>query len=369
MAIIFMDGDETKRIEESNFRYEDKLQEYVAKNPEIVPVYDIDEDTRLLITAREFKTSSGPIDALGFDNNGNIYIIETKLYKNPEGRRTIIAQTLDYGASLWRSSNNFTDFMISLDDASRKNFNKSFEEKYAEFFKLDDATEQLQQIESNLSEGIIKFVVLVDKLHDSVKNLAMFVNQNSKFDLYLVELEYYQHDKFEVIIPKLFGAEVKKDVPNQARRITRRWNKESFFEAVDNSELVSETQRKAVHKFWEWSESHGATYNWGTARVYGTFSPVFDGLTIDGRSLFSSSIDSYVGIHYEYLLSHEDRLALRDMLKKHLADAAPKVTDITDDNIDNKHPSISAKVVPDIVDNIIAAFDEFVQLKKGSSND
>jgi RecB family endonuclease NucS len=50
--------------------------------------------------AREFSTKSGPIDALGVDKDGELYLIETKFYKNPD-KRTVVAQVLDYGASLW----------------------------------------------------------------------------------------------------------------------------------------------------------------------------------------------------------------------------------------------------------------------------
>jgi hypothetical protein len=28
-----------------------------------------------------------------------------------------------------------------------------------------------------------------------------------------VELEYYKHDEYEIVIPKMYGVEVKKDVP------------------------------------------------------------------------------------------------------------------------------------------------------------
>ena len=206
-----------EKINETDFGLESKLQEYIAENPEIIPVYEISEDIRLLILAREFPTSVGRIDALGFDAQGNIYIIETKLYKNAEGRREVIAQTLDYGASLWSNSNNFADFQALLDRFSQEKFKKSFQDKYKEFFELEDMTEQLQTIQNNLNSGVIKFVILVDKLHEQVKNLARYINQNSKFDLYLVEVKFYKHKDFEILIPKLYGAEVKKEVATKSK--------------------------------------------------------------------------------------------------------------------------------------------------------
>lgn len=212
MAIIISkNGKDAEKVDQSHFELEDNLQDYIYKNPDAIPLYDIDEDIRLFIAAREFSTRSGPIDALGFDSSGNIYVVETKLYKNPD-KRHVVAQALDYGASLWRHATDFDEFIQRLDTHCQKEFNSTFVDKYSDFFNLDDSSENLNRIKENLSEGVIKFVVLMDSLHSALKDLVIYVNQNSKFDLYAVELEYYKHSEFEIVIPKIFGAEVKKDV-------------------------------------------------------------------------------------------------------------------------------------------------------------
>ena len=226
MAIIVSQNNQNaRRIEESNFNLEDTLQEYVINNPEIIPIYDIDADARLFVAAREFGTQSGPIDALGFDEAGNIYIIETKLFKNSD-KRTVVAQALDYGASMWRHATDFDAFIAQLDIHTAKQFDATFKEKYQEFFVLDDATENLLSIKANLSEGTIKFVVLMDSLDDRLKDLILYVNQNSKFDIYAVDFEYYKHDQFEIVIPKLYGSEVKKDLlqrTKSAKKESNQW--------------------------------------------------------------------------------------------------------------------------------------------------
>lgn len=224
MAIIVSQNNQNaRRIEESNFNLEDNLQEYVINNPEIIPVYDIDVDARLFVAAREFSTHSGPIDALGFDEVGNIYIIETKLFKNPD-KRTVVAQALDYGASMWRHATDFDSFIAQLDIHTGKQFDSMFKEKYQEFFGLDDATENLLSIKANLSEGMIKFVVLMDSLDERLKDLIVYVNQNSKFDIYAVDFEYYKHDQFEIVIPKLYGSEVKKDLLQKTKLVKKESN-------------------------------------------------------------------------------------------------------------------------------------------------
>jgi hypothetical protein len=212
MAIIISeDGAPAEKVEDSEFGLESNLQKLIHDNPNTVPLYEIDDDTQLFIAAREFPTNSGPIDALGFDAKGNIYVIETKLQKNPD-KRYVVAQALDYGASLWRHSTDFEAFISRLDEKTMNAFGEKFEEKFLSFFGDTADPDFLTKIQSNLSDGVIKFVVLMDTLHDNLKDLVLYVNQNSKFDLYAVELKYYKHKTFEILIPKLYGAEVKKEV-------------------------------------------------------------------------------------------------------------------------------------------------------------
>lgn len=200
--VVSKNNKNAKRLEESNFRIESDLQKYIYDNPDVVPIYDINQDAQLFIAAREFPTNSGPIDALGFDESGNIYVIETKLFKNQD-KRTVVAQALDYGASLWRYSTDFDVFVDKLNSHTIKQFSKSFEKSFCEFFGLDDFSQASDAIHHNLENGIIKFVILMDKLDDRLKDLIVYVNQNSKFDIYAVDFEYYKHDQFEIVIPKL----------------------------------------------------------------------------------------------------------------------------------------------------------------------
>lgn len=238
MAIIISEnGKSAQKVDPSNFELEEKIQTFIYENPETIPLYEIDNDTRLFIAAREFSTKSGSIDALGFDASGNIYVVETKLYNNPD-KRKVVAQALDYGASLWRHSTNFDAFIQQLDAHTQKKFGTTFEQKYLEFFSLEDASTEMSAIHSNLAEGSIKFVVLMDRLHDGLKDLVVFINQNSKFDLYAVELEYYKHKEYEIVIPKLYGAEVKKEVSSTRASTGTAWlsaTEEEFLEALNGN--------------------------------------------------------------------------------------------------------------------------------------
>lgn len=226
--IVSQNGKNATKLDKLSFGLENKLQAYIYDNPESIPLYDIKDDIQLLILAREFGTNSGPIDAVGIDRDGELYLVETKLYKNPD-KRTVVAQVLDYGASLWKSQSDFDDFLLQLSGHVQKQFGQSVGDKVKDFYGLDDEALQIvfERMKYNLNEGNFKFVVLMDNLHDQLKDLILYMNQNSKFDIYGVELEYYQHDSFEIMIPRLFGAEVKKNV-KVSRGVETNYSEDDF---------------------------------------------------------------------------------------------------------------------------------------------
>jgi hypothetical protein len=222
--IISKDGKNAQRLDRTVIEREQYLQEYIHQNPESLPLYEISEDLRLLILAREFPTGSGPIDAVGIDQYGNVYVIETKLYKNAD-KRLVLAQVLDYGASLWRTYGDGSEFIGRLEATVGKTFGVTLTEKVQDFYstEAETVTAILQNVTQNLTNGNFRFVVLMDRLEDRLKDLIMFVNQNSRFDVFGVELEFYKFQEYEILIPKLYGSEVKKEVggakPSGPRRV------------------------------------------------------------------------------------------------------------------------------------------------------
>ena len=229
--IISQDGKNAQKIDKSDFEREGYLQNYIHENPESIPVYEIEEDKKLFVVAREFPTGSGPIDALAIDKDGDIYVVETKLYKNSD-KRMVVAQAMDYGASLWRHCT-YDEFIIIVNNEMNKKFSISFEEKIKDFFDIDDEeiASILWTIKNNLQQGIIKFVILMDAIDERLKDLIVYINQNSQFDIYAVQMEYYIFEKYEIMIPKLFGGEVKKNVGGRPSSI---WTHKEFFDDAED---------------------------------------------------------------------------------------------------------------------------------------
>ena len=322
MAIIVShNSKDAEKIEPSQFGLERNMQEYIYDNPSVIPLYEIDDDIRLFVAARELQTKSGPIDALGFDENGNIYVIETKLYQNPD-KRTVVAQALDYGASLWKYATDMERFQNQLSTHTTRQFDMDFETKYKEFFDIDDATESMARIADNLSSGNIKFVVLMDKLHNSLRDLIVYINQNSQFDIYAVELEYYKHNEFEIMIPKLFGAEVKKEV------VSTKTSKQTWFPATkeDFIKKISADLNQEILKLINVYEKLVGTMPGSKLEYYHTDTGRIDEMKLlfrlpDGKMLFylidNGSLDVYfkdkIGVAPEFI-----EKVLRELVANHL---------------------------------------------------
>ena len=119
-----------------------------------------------------------------------------------------------------------------------------------EFFNIDDEQTVfiLQAMGRNLQQGNIKFVILMDTIEDKLKDLIVYINQNSQFDIYAVQMEYYKFEKYEIMIPKLFGVEVKKAVGTSSSSSDRRTQNEDVF-LKEATEKLNTVEMEAVKKY------------------------------------------------------------------------------------------------------------------------
>jgi hypothetical protein len=77
------------------------LQELIHDHPAILPISDIEPGFgELIAAAREVPCGHGFIDNLYLTPSGEIVLVETKLWRNSQMRREVVAQALDYIAAL-----------------------------------------------------------------------------------------------------------------------------------------------------------------------------------------------------------------------------------------------------------------------------
>lgn len=264
------------------------MQRFLADLPGLIPIDEITEGARLLVLAREFGTASGPIDAIGIDQEGHIYVIEAKLSRNAD-RRKVVAQVLDYGAALWKAGADPDDVLARLDRDSG-----GVHDKVESTFGLSDAeaVDVLNAVRRNLSTGTFRFVVVMDQIDERLRTLLAYVNQSSTFDLFGVELDLYHLADLDVVIPRLYGAEVRKSVGTPAAD-KRVWTEGDFFPAL--AAAHGPTAETAARALYGWGERIGRI-EWQAGALHGGFSVIF--LTPDlSLSLFKVSEDGRARIY------------------------------------------------------------------------
>ena len=287
--IISRDGKNAKKLESTVIQQEDYLQKYIEDNADCLPLHDLKDNCRLLILAREFPTPRGGyIDLLAVDADGDIYIIETKLAKNADKRR-IIAQALDYGAAIWGNPSE----LLTLAE------NTEWRTKLLVHLGGDESAVAgcIASFEVNARAGQFRFVVLMDHLDDGLRELISFVNQNSQFKVLGVELEFYSHEGFEIVIPKLYGAESATGPGIAASAGTtpkRKWDEASIFAAT--AELLSAEDSVTMRELYDRCKSMGGDISVTGKSLSVTFK-------VSKKPVFSLSADRNLELQFDPLLN------------------------------------------------------------------
>jgi hypothetical protein len=87
-----------KRLPRGHERFDESyLQGLLSSHPELLPVAAVRDDVGpLMCIGQEVPVLSGVIDNLYLSTTGHPVVVETKLWRNPQARREVLAQLLEY---------------------------------------------------------------------------------------------------------------------------------------------------------------------------------------------------------------------------------------------------------------------------------
>jgi len=177
--IIFKQNDgEMKKIMPSEYDEEGLLQRLIKDYPTLLPSIFSE---RIFTLTDEYPTSVGNIDILCIDDDGRIYIVETKLQKNSD-RRTVIAQLLDYAAQMGKES--FDAFQSKIKERTGKNLDEILGD-------LGESVEILDRVKQNLAEKNFVLVVAMDNIEPRLKDTIIHLNRDWEMDIFGIELNRY----------------------------------------------------------------------------------------------------------------------------------------------------------------------------------
>lgn len=284
IVIVNEHGDVQKKYlpmpSEARHFSEDLLQKLIFAEPNLLSAEEIDPDFSDLIPInREVPVKSGSIDALYITPEGKICVVETKLWRNPEAHRSVVAQIIDYAKDLSKMSfDSFCESVIKNKNSdAKKLFFKKIKDKQPNINEI-----RLQQnIQDALFHGRFLLIIVGDEIFPEVAFLTESISSapHLEFNIALAELRFYRNiddqDHQLLVVPQIVG-----ESKPQVRAVVRvlyeekkpevtvtpieppediKLNEESFMKTLnpDGQEFFKEILKL--------SETHGFPIHWGTA--------------------------------------------------------------------------------------------------------
>jgi hypothetical protein len=81
---------------------EEEFESMLLAHPDRFPITELNADARVAVPIGRQMTIAdvGPLDLLFLDDTGTLYVVECKLVQNPQQRREVVAQVLEYGSRI-----------------------------------------------------------------------------------------------------------------------------------------------------------------------------------------------------------------------------------------------------------------------------
>jgi hypothetical protein len=170
---------------------ENWLQEFIFANSEALPIAEVEPAFGPLIpVCRELRTEAGPIDILFVNSEGLLTLVECKLWNNPEARRAVIGQILDYAKDL--SSWSYGELEAAVRN-SRKGNSDSLYQTVVNSSDVLDESEFIDNVERNLRRGRFLLLVVGSGIREGVEHITDFLQRHAhlNFGMALIELAIF----------------------------------------------------------------------------------------------------------------------------------------------------------------------------------
>lgn len=170
---------------------EAELQDLIHRFPQLLPISEIDSIFAGAVPiCRELATRAGPIDNLLLTAAGLPVLVECKLWRNPQARREVVGQILDYAKELarWTAS----DLQREASRSLKRSGNVLVEALVDAGYTVDEIAFN-DALSANLKRGRFLLLIVGDGIQESVESIAEYLQQNVglHFTFGLVELPIY----------------------------------------------------------------------------------------------------------------------------------------------------------------------------------
>lgn len=266
-------GGELEPLEEESFVTEDELQELIAEHPELLDGEQIcpDDPRRWILVAREqgiAETQGGgarwAVDCLIVDQDATPTLVEVKRGSNPELRRTVVGQMLEYAAHAARTWT--ADALRRMFEESARAQGRDPDEALGELLADEepDADSFWDAAAAKLAAKRMRLLFAADEIPDPLRRVAEFLNaQMPHIEVLAVEIKQFRGKKTRALVPRVYGRVHGKAASlgggaGPRQNLTR----DSFLK-----DFADEQERDAADRLLVTAEEHGAKLKWRAISV------------------------------------------------------------------------------------------------------
>lgn len=185
---------------------EDAIQMLVHEHPKCLPIAEIDPMfCGAVPICRELNTPAGAIDNFLVTPSGLPVLVECKLWRNPEGRREVVGQILDYAKELSRWSS--ADLQREVRRRVGGSGDVVIDRVRAAGHEVDEADFN-DALTLNLRRGRFLLLIVGDGIREGVEAIAEYLQAHAglHFTLGLVELPIYRlPDGGRLVVPRILA--------------------------------------------------------------------------------------------------------------------------------------------------------------------
>ena len=252
---------------------ENWIQKLCFDNPNLLPFVELEPIFNGMIPiCRELATESGYADLLYINTDGFITIGECKLWRNPESRRKVVGQILDYAKDL--SKWNYSKFESECLKAGKYSKKSLFDIISKDQPDIEEP-EFIDNVQKNLEKGRFLLLIIGDGIQENMEDLVNYIHRsgNLHFTLGLIELPVYENkEKNELIITPRILAKTK-----EIERIIYRISDKSIEEDNQLEQMKEKSQTISEKVYFERLEkSIGAEMMKEVEQLLATFDSQFN---------------------------------------------------------------------------------------------
>ncbi len=176
------------------------LRDLLFLHPQSLPIPAIDAAYGgAIAVCKELSTPAGYVDALYVNAHGRLTLAEFKLWRNPQARREVIGQILDYTQEL--ASWGYEDLQREVSRRLGKRGNVLYELIREGSPETDEAA-FVDNVERYLRRGEFLLLIIGDGIREGVGKIVDFVQRHSglHFQLALVEAALYRDSEDRILV-------------------------------------------------------------------------------------------------------------------------------------------------------------------------